>query len=459
MRAISIGLCGLMIGCAAHARIADQPTAEPVKTVIAQYGELSPTITIAGIIAPLQNVGISSSLQEPAANVYVHEGQYVSAGSVLAELDVSDLQANLASAERSTAEANAKVSQSNYQSTLALSQGTSDFVNARAQLQQARQHLQYDELTLIRNQSLLKQGYVPQQTVDQMQTQVLTDESQVRAAEAALRNAAVNVKVNGTPEQGLQASNVEASRAAAASAQAQAQQLQVQIAKGTIVSPIDGVIINRNLNPGEYPGSRQIFTIQQTDTVYAMLNASSDEVFRIQPHRRALVHIGSLGNVTTTGVVEAVLGQAQPGSTNFVVKVRIPNPQHRLQSGMVVSADVPLPAVTGIIVPITAFTDDSHTRCERPMQTARLNKSTCARSPTMDIVRSSAGCEPVRASSSALEQAHRSLRSSADARGCFDRARRARGGHSVSRFGAAAVPERQSAGHSSLRQFAGRDAR
>ncbi|MBV9276652.1 MAG: efflux RND transporter periplasmic adaptor subunit [Candidatus Eremiobacteraeota bacterium] len=361
MRPVTILLCGALIGCAAHARVADQPTPAAARTAIVQFGELAPTVTLAGIIAPLQNVGISSSLQEPAAGVYVHEGQYVSAGTVLAELDVSDLRANLVSAERSAAEANAKVSQTGYQSTLALSQGTSDFVNARAQLQQARQHLTYDQTTLQRNQSLLKQGYVPQQTVDQMQTQVLTDESQVRAAEAALRNAAVNVKVNGTPEQGLQASNVEASRAAAASAQAQAQQLEVQIAKGTIVSPIDGVVINRNLNPGEYPGSRQIFTIQQTNAVYAMLNASSDEVFRIQPHRRATIHIGSLGNVTTTGVVEAVLGQAQPGSTNFVVKVRIPNPQRRLQSGMVVSADLPLPAQSGLIVPMAAFTDDSHT--------------------------------------------------------------------------------------------------
>jgi len=358
---VAFAVAAAVLGCAAHARNADQPTQAPLRSAIAQYGEISPTISIAGIIAPLQNVSISSSLQEPAAAVYVHEGQYVSAGAVLAELDVSDLRANYTSAERSAAEANAKVTQTNYQGTLALSQGTSDLASARSQLQQAREHLALDQSTLVRNQALLKSGYVPQLTVEQMQTQVLTDESAVRSAEAALRNAAVNVKVNGTPEQGLQASNVTAARAAAASAQAQAQQLEVQIAKGTIVSPIDGVVINRNLNPGEYPGSRQIFTIQQTDTVYAMLNASSDEVFRIQPHRRAVIHIGSLGNVTTTGVVEAVLGQAQPGSTNFVVKVRIPNPQRRLQSGMVVSADVPLPAASGLIVPVTAFTDDSHT--------------------------------------------------------------------------------------------------
>ena len=48
-----------------------------------------------------------------------------------------------------------------------------------------------------------------------------------------------------------------------------------------IVSPIDGVVVNRNLNPGEYPGSRTIFTLQQLNNVYAELNASSADTFAI----------------------------------------------------------------------------------------------------------------------------------------------------------------------------------
>ncbi len=52
----------------------------------------------------------------------------------------------------------------------------------------------------------------------------------------------------------------------------------MQIAKATITSPIDGVVVNRNINPGEYPGNREIFTLQQVDPIYAVLHASSEQV-------------------------------------------------------------------------------------------------------------------------------------------------------------------------------------
>jgi hypothetical protein len=60
------------------------------------------------------------------------------------------------------------------------------------------------------------------------------------------------------------------------------------------------------------------------------------------------------------GVVEAVLGQPQPGGTNFVVKVRIANPQHVLQSGMIASAKIVLPSVYGAVIPASAFVDAAH---------------------------------------------------------------------------------------------------
>ena len=57
---------------------------------------------------------------------------------------------------------------------------------------------------------------------------------------------------------------------------------RAQISRATIVSPVDGIVVNRNLNPGEYPGARTIFVLQQVDPVFAELNASSADVFRVQ---------------------------------------------------------------------------------------------------------------------------------------------------------------------------------
>ena len=348
-----------LAGCSHQAQTVSAAQPKP-KTVLAQFGTLSPVTRLSGVIAPLQNVGLSSSLQEPADGVYVNEGQYVRAGETLAHLNVDDIQANLEAADRSADEAQAKVTQTGYQGRLAIVQGTSGFSQSRADLQQAQQKLALDTLTLQRDQALFGKGYVAQQDLDTARTQVETDQASVRSARAALVNAAVTVRVNGNGDEGLQASNTVSSQAAAASARAQADQYRVQISRATIASPVDGIVVNRNLNPGEYPGQRQIFTIQEIDTVYAMLSASADEILNMRPGGRALVHVGGLRPMTFNGVVEAVLGQAQPGSTNFTVKVRVPNVGRVLQSGMVVSADVQMPPARGTIVPTSAFTDGSH---------------------------------------------------------------------------------------------------
>jgi RND family efflux transporter MFP subunit len=221
---------------------------------------------------------------------------------------------------------------------------------------------------LARDRSLIGSGYIAQQTLDQQQTLVDTDQSAVRTAQANVQSATINEQVNGNATTGLQAANVQsaiadanAARAAVAQAQAQVQQYQVSIAKAKIVSPVDGVIVNRNLNPGEYPGSRTIFTIQQLNRVYAMLNASSADTFAIPTGAHVTMSVSGNGTQEYTGDVVAVLGQVTPGSTNFTVEVLINNADGKLQSGLPVTATASLPPVSGIGIPTTAFLDDTHT--------------------------------------------------------------------------------------------------
>jgi RND family efflux transporter MFP subunit len=228
--------------------------------------------------------------------------------------------------------------------------------------------LSNDKLNLQRDRALLGSGYIAQQTVDQQQTLVNTDTGTVRTAQANLSSAILNEKVNGNAASGLQAANVasavadaNASRAAVDQARATVLQYEVSISKAKIVSPVDGVVVNRNLNPGEYPGSRTIFTIQQLSRVYAMLNASSSDTFAIPVGAHVTLAIPGNGGRTYTGNVVAVLGQVTPGSTNFTVEVLIANADGKLQSGLPVSATAALPAVSGVGIPTAAFLDDTHT--------------------------------------------------------------------------------------------------
>jgi RND family efflux transporter MFP subunit len=334
------------------------PQTVPVAT--AAQTTVRPSDQIAGIIAPFQNVAISSSLSEPTDVVNVLQGDTVHKGEVLAVLDTADLRASYNSALSSAYAADARVSQTQYQAELNIKQGGDQVQNARAALLQAQQSAHQAEIDLARDVALLNNGYVSQQTVDQQRTLAHNDEQAVSSAKASLQSAITNQQVNGTYQQGLQAANVNASRADAGSSHAQASQIEAQIAKSVIVSPVDGVVVNRNLNPGEYPGSRTIFTVQQLDPVYAELNASSQDVFRIQ--RGAPVNIAVAGGagVNYRGTVNAVLGQVQPGSTNFTVEVTLRNPGLHLKSGMAVTGTVALPAISGVGIPATAFLTDDH---------------------------------------------------------------------------------------------------
>ena len=347
----------------------------PIPTTTAKQATVHATATISGVIAPLQNVAITSQLSEAADSVAVNEGDRVHPGEVIAVLDTADLRAQLAQDEATvltdqrTAESDdAKVTQARFTQRLNIAQGGDTVKSTRAALAQAQQTLKNDQLNLVRDQQLVANGYVAQQTVDQQETTVINDQAAIRTAEANLSSAITNQSVNGTSTEGLQAADVasaeaDARAAHAVVAQAQAAVLQVQtsIDKATITSPIEGVVVNRNLNPGEYPGSRTIFTLQQLNNVYAELNASSTDTFAIPVGAPVSMSVAGSGGATYHGRVVAVLGQVTPGSTNFTVKVLVANPDEKLQSGIPVTAVATLPAVSGVGIPTTAFLDDTHT--------------------------------------------------------------------------------------------------
>lgn len=350
-----------LASCAHSSASPTQPPRDPpAKTVAVIQGRVTPSVTLSGLIAPYENVAISSALQEPADAVYVREGDFVRQGQVLAQLDTADLQANYAAALRNAEDARARAAQTRDQSVLNVQQGHSDLAGAQSQLAQAQQKLQLATVTLKRDQELYKQGYLAHQQLDNDFTEYENDQEAVNSARASVRTAQATVIVNGDASRGLQRETLVSAQAAAASAFAQADQIAVQIRKATITSPVDGIVINRNINVGQYPGNAQIFTVQRIGTVYATLNASSDQVFLIRTGSPAQVQVGSLHGYSVPGVVEAVLGQAEPGATNFVVKVRIRNPQHALQSGMVVNATIRMPAVAGAMIPSSAFIDAAH---------------------------------------------------------------------------------------------------
>jgi HlyD family secretion protein len=358
-RTLAVFALGAIAACSKPPARQHAATQQAVATSVARDMTVAPSATLAGTIAPYQNVAIQTSLNEPTSVVNVNEGDIVHRGEVLAVLNTDDLQANLR-ADLASAQSNgAKVSQTTYQARETITQGSQQVRSAQSALSQAQHTLSNDATNLARYKQLFGNGYVPEQQVVQQQTLVANDQQAVRSAQSSLTSAIAAEQANGTMQNGMQASIVSGTRADQSMALAQADQIRAQIARATIVSPIDGIVVNRNLNPGEYPGTRQIFTLQQVDPVYAIFSASGAQIVGIHNGANvALMPVDEPGQ-TYNATVVGVLDQVQPGSTNFVVKALLRNPKHTLKSGMVVSGRVALQPVHGIGVPVTAFLDDS----------------------------------------------------------------------------------------------------
>ena len=273
---VALPLAMLLLAGCGHRKAAETTPPLTVSVVTATDGSVMPTQSLGGYIAPLQNVTISSTLAEPASRVDVVEGDRVSRGELLAVFDTTDLQANLEADERTAAQADANADKQRYQSAQTIAVGSAG--QARASLALAQEKLYLDQVTLQRDQTLLTQGFVARQTVDEQRETMRADVAAVNSAKAALTAAQITVTTNGTQDAGLQGASIVAARAAAASARAQADQIRAQISRATLRSPVDGIVVNRNLNAGEYPNSRTLFTVQQSGDVYAVLNASSEQI-------------------------------------------------------------------------------------------------------------------------------------------------------------------------------------
>jgi HlyD family secretion protein len=348
-------------GCGRAAPGPRRINAAQVPVVSAQPGSVTPRSTLGGLIVPFQNVQIVSTLVEPTDTVYVNEGDHVHKGQLLAQLDTADLVAELDSYNGTIASDEAKTKQTFLQAGLTISQNSNSTNAAQAAVRQAQQTLATDTRNLTRDAQLLKQGYLAEQAYDAQKTLVMNDAQAVRSAQVSLQNTISQVQVNGTTSTGLQGATVASVKADEQTTRGLADQIKVSIAKAAIVSPIDGVVVNRNLNPGEYPGTRQIFTLQETDKVYAVLNGSGGEIVGVQTGSPVKIVSSDRATLHGTAAVSAVLDQVTPGSTNFVIKAVLANPKDLFRSGMVVTGLVSRPTTSGISIPRTAFNDDTQT--------------------------------------------------------------------------------------------------
>lgn len=301
-------------------------------------GDAAPTVTVqvaAAVSGPIQSVvsadatlyprdqaAIVPKISAPVKKFYVDRGSKVRAGQLLAELENQDLAGAVTENQGGYQQAEA-----NYQTAVQ---------SATQNLNLAKEQLDAQQKVYDGRENLFKQGAVSAKEVEDARIALTQAQNQYDLAQKQFD---------------LKAAEGQLTAAKGRNANAEA-----QLSYTKITSPIDGVVTDRPVYPGEMPPSGSpILTVMDLSRVTARAHVSQQEA--------AQLHVGDEATISSPGQSEEVPGKVtlvspalDANSTTVEIWVEAANPGERLRPGS--SAHVTITAKTvphAIIIPAVAL--------------------------------------------------------------------------------------------------------
>ena len=329
-------------------------------------------------------------------NPEVEDSHYVQAGTVLAEIDPADieaerdraqgeydrLKASSLGAEKDVAVISSGSNGRLDLATAAVSEADDSIASERASLQAAEARLAGAEANFSRAEAdrqryekLLVKHEISQSEYDRVATESATDRETVTAAKADILAAQkrvaqaqsrvaqrkADVLAAGSAPQQIASSRAKAAAAVADASRAKAQLTTAELNLGytRIIAPVSGIVGRKTVEAGQrvQPG-QQLLTIIPVDDLWITANFKETQLRKMQPGQKVTVHADASGH-DYRGHVDALGGATgsrfsllppENASGNFVkvvqrmpVRIRLAgggDPEHRLRPGMSVEARV-----------------------------------------------------------------------------------------------------------------------
>lgn len=212
---------------------------------------------------------VSAQIDGQVKDVRVEDNQFVHAGDVLLELDPLQFQIALDKAKAAVAQTQAQVEQltaATHQAAATVAEAHARVTQAEAQAAQATAQLELANITLTRNEQLVKEDGAAQAELDQARSGAQVAKATRNAASANLLAAQAAVKSAEAAQASIQA-QIDAAQAAVAAAQAAQHDAERQLANTIVKAPSDGRVGNRHIESGDRVQAGQaLLALAETDT-------------------------------------------------------------------------------------------------------------------------------------------------------------------------------------------------
>jgi membrane fusion protein (multidrug efflux system) len=262
-------------------------------------------------------VGLSTDVSGMVEAIEVRDNEHVTAGHVLFRLDPLPFQLKLdqAQSQLGVVRDNLNALKANYQ-------------NVQAQIKQAEDQIAYNQLQYQRQETLVRQQFTPQMSVDQARLNLLTSQQTLVSDKAQLASIVANL--DGNPE--IPIEQHPQYRQALAQRDEAARQLRDSVVR----APYNGTVTNvPSLEPGMFlPASTAAFNLVDTDQFWVEAQPKETELTDVRPGEPATITVdtypgrewrGTVASISPAAQSEFSLLPAQNTSGNWVKVVqRIP---------------------------------------------------------------------------------------------------------------------------------------
>jgi HlyD family secretion protein len=326
----------------AVARMVSGGSIDPNRIAKVTRADVARSVVATGKIQPITKVEVKSKASGIVEKLYVDINSHVTKGQPLAQLDQQEIldQVEAQRAQLAAAQANVGTYEANIEQ---------DRVNASAP------DLPMYKQTLERNQEMQKAGVVSRQALDDANRDYLAALTRRDSAHAQI---------------GVDSAKLKQAQAQVLQSQASLKQLEEQLGYTTIVAPMDGVILSRDVEMGDAVSSilvlgstaTLIFTEGDTNEVYVQGKVDESDISHVYMGQPARIKVESFRDRIFNGKVTKIapLGVEKDNVTTFEVRVSIENPGGELKANMTANAEILLDEHKNVLsVPENAVLYDS----------------------------------------------------------------------------------------------------
>jgi HlyD family secretion protein len=295
---------------------------DPTKLAKVEKGDLAKSVVATGKVTPITKVEIKSKASGIVKKLYVDAGDTVKKGQVLADLDRDEIEAqvNSSRAQLLSSESNQTAAEADMKRAQVDAEGVDIPTLKRA----------YE-----RAQDMAKSGVVSKSALDDAQRAYIMAVNKQDVARAQLA---------------VSKAKVAQARADVQKSKATLQQLEEQLSYTTIIAPIDGIILSRDVEMGDAVSSilvmgsaaTLVMTIGDTSEVYVKGKVDESDIGKVYLGQPARIRVETFKDKTFSGHVTKIspMGVEKDNVTTFEVRVSINNPGGELKAEMTANAEI-----------------------------------------------------------------------------------------------------------------------